>query len=299
MRTIFYLLREAWANIWTNRTAAAVAILTTAFTLACIGIFLLLYVNLRAAAEWLEDDIKIVVYLDGKAGHAEVSEVEKQLKNDRAISAMQFISKEEALGEFKEQFPEDSHLLEGLGQNPLPASFVVTLGSPYRSPEAVQRWAERVSRISGVEKVDYNQDWIDALSTVIRSIELVAIGIGLILSAAAVTIIANTIRLTLFARRDELSILRLIGATKAFIRIPYLLEGAALGGLGSALSLGMLRGLYEIFRQQMQATGKLSGLNELIMFFPLSVCFLLVAVGIGLGCAGSFMSLRRFDEARV
>ncbi|HEX8751115.1 MAG TPA: permease-like cell division protein FtsX [Nitrospira sp.] len=299
MRTIFYLLREAWANISTNRTTTMVAILTTAFTLACVGVFLLLYVNLRAAAGWLQDDIKIMVYLDDRAMAATVSEVEQQLRGDRAVGAFHFISKEQALGEFKAQFPSDSHLLEGLGQNPLPASFVVTLTPPFRSPDAITRWAERIGGFAGVAKVDYNQDWIDALSTLIRSIELVAIGIGLILSAAAVTIIANTIRLTLFARRDEIAILRLIGATKTFIRIPYLLEGAVLGGLGSGISLFMLKALYELFRQQMRTTGRLSGLDQLMMFFPLSICLMLVVVGIVLGCAGSFVSLRRFDEAKV
>jgi cell division transport system permease protein len=299
MRTIFYLLREAWANIWTNRTTTVVAIFTTAFTLACVGIFLLLYVNLRAAAGWLQEDIKIMVYLDDRAAASTVADLEQQLRADRGVAALQFISKEQALAEFRAQFPSDAHLLEGLGQNPLPASFVVTLTPPYRSPDAVKRWADRTAVLPGVEKVDYNQDWIDALSTVIRSIELVAIGIGLILSAAAVTIIANTIRLTLFARRDELAILRLIGATKTFIRIPYLLEGAVLGGLGSACSLFMLKALYELFRYQMRTTGRLRGLEQLTMFFPLSICLLLVAVGIVLGCAGSFVSLRRFDEARV
>jgi cell division transport system permease protein len=299
MRTIFYLLREAWANISTNRTTTMVAILTTAFTLACVGIFLLLYVNLRAAAGWLQDDIKIMVYLDDRAVAETVAEVEQQLRSDRAVSALHFVSKEQALGEFKAQFPSDSHLLEGLGQNPLPASFVVTLSPPFRSPVAIKRWAERIGGLAGVAKVDYNQDWIDALSTVIRSIELVAIGIGLILSAAAVTIIANTIRLTLFARRDEIAILQLIGATKTFIRIPYLLEGAVLGGLGSAISLFMLKTLYELFRQQMRTTGRLSGLDQLMMFFPPSICLMLVAVGIVLGCAASFVSLRRFDEAKV
>ena len=299
MRTIFYLLREAWANIWTNRTTTVVAIFTTAFTLACVGVFLLLYVNLRAAAGWLQEDIKIMVYLDDRAAAPVVSELEQQLRADRAVAALHFISKDQALGEFRTQFPSDSHLLDGLGQNPLPASFVVTLTPPYRSPDAVKHWAERTSVLAGVEKVDYNQDWIDALSTVIRSIELVAIGIGLILSAAAVTIIANTIRLTLFARRDEVAILRLIGATKTFIRIPYLLEGAVLGGLGSTCSLFMLKALYELFRHQMQTTGRLRGLEQLTIFFPLSVCLLLVGVGIVLGCAGSFVSLRRFDEAKV
>ncbi len=299
MRTISYLLREAWANIWTNRTTTMVAILTTAFTLACVGIFLLLYVNLRAAAGWLQEDIKIMVYLDERIGAATVSELEQQLRGDRAVAALHFISKEQALGEFKAQFPSESHLLEGLGQNPLPASFVITLTPPFRSPDAVRRWSERVSRLTGVAKVDYNQEWIDLLSTLIRSIELVAIGIGLVLSAAAVTIIANTIRLTLIARRDEIAILRLIGATKAFIRIPYLLEGAVLGGLGSGFSLFMLKALYELSLQQMRTTGRLSGLEQLVMFFPWSICLMLVGVGVGLGFAGSFVSLRRFDEAKV
>ncbi|HKR80619.1 MAG TPA: permease-like cell division protein FtsX [Nitrospira sp.] len=299
MRTIFYLFREAWANIWTNRTTTVVAIFTTAFTLACVGIFLLLYVNLRAAAGWLQEDIKIMVYLEDRVAGSTVSDLEQQLRADRAVLALRFISKDQALGEFRAQFPSDSHLLEGLGQNPLPASFVVTLAPPYRSPDAVKRWAERTSVLAGVEKVDYNQDWIDALSTVIRSIELVAIGIGLILSAAAVTIIANTIRLTLFARREEIAILRLIGATKAFIRIPYLLEGAVLGGLGSAVSLFMIKALYELFRHQMQTTGRLRGLEQLTTFFPVSMCLLLVGVGVALGFAGSFVSLRRFDEVKV
>src|SRR6478609_2684600 len=295
MRTLSYLLRESWVNMRTNRMTTMVAILTTAFTLACVGVFLLLYVNLRAAAGWLQDDVKIMVYLDERLASDSVAEVEQQLRGDRAVASLLFISKEQALGEFKAQFPSESHLLDGLGQNPLPASFVVALSPSFRSPDAIKRWAERVRQVAGVSKVDYNQDWIDALATVIRSIELVAIGIGVILSAAAVTIIANTIRLTLFARRDEIAILRLIGATTMFIRVPYLLEGAVLGGLGSACSLFMLNALYELFRHQMRTTGRLRGLEQLTIFFPLSVCLLLVGVGIVLGFAGSFVSLRRFD----
>src|SRR6476659_10471172 len=133
MRTLSYLLKESWVNMRTNRTTTMVAILTTDFTLACVGIFLLLYVNLRAADGWLQDDVKIMVYLDDRAVASTVSELYRQLRADRAVAALHFISKEQALGEFRAQFPSDSHLLEGLGQNPLPASFVVTLSPPFRS----------------------------------------------------------------------------------------------------------------------------------------------------------------------
>src|SRR5262249_60029576 len=124
-----------------------------------------LYVNLRAAAGWLQDDIKIMVYLDDRAVPATVSDVEQQLRSDRAVGAFHFISKEQALGEFKAQFPADSHLLEGLGQNPLPASFVVTLTPPFRSPDAIKRWAERIGGLARVAQVGYNPDRIDAPST--------------------------------------------------------------------------------------------------------------------------------------
>ncbi len=299
MRRLFYLFREAWANMRANRTTTVVAILTTAFTLSCVGIFLLLYVNLRSAAGWLQEDIKIMVYLDDQLTRESVADLEGRLKADRMVAAMVFISKEQALGEFRAQFPADSHLLEGLGQNPLPASFVVTLASQYRSPDAVKRWTERVRTMPGVAKVDYNQEWIDALAGLIRYIELIAIGVGVILSTAAVTIIGNTIRLTLFSRREEIEILRLIGATRWFIRIPYLLEGAVLGALGSGLSLLILKGGFELFRQQISSTGRLSGIEHMIAFFPLSVCLALVLIGIGLGFAGSFVSLRRFGDSRT
>ncbi|HLA61061.1 MAG TPA: permease-like cell division protein FtsX, partial [Nitrospiraceae bacterium] len=98
MRTLSYLLRESWVNMRTNRTTTMVAILTTAFTLACVGIFLLLFVNLRAAAGWLQDDIKIMVYLDERLPSDSVAEVEQLLRGDRAVASLLFISKEQALG---------------------------------------------------------------------------------------------------------------------------------------------------------------------------------------------------------
>jgi len=299
MRRVFYLLREAWANMRTNRTTTIVAILTTAFTLACFGIFLLLYLNLRTTAAWLQDDIKIMVYVDDLASRDGVDELEDQLKADPMVADVLFISKERALGEFREQFPADSHLLEGLGENPLPASFVVTLAPNFRSPDTVKRWAEHIQIMEGVAKVDYNQEWIHALAGLIGYIESIAIGVGVILSAAAVTIIGNTIRLALFARRAEIEILRFVGATGTFIRIPYFLEGAVLGACGSALALVILRLGFEFFRQQIQLGGRLSGIEGLLSFFSIPTCLSFVMAGMILGFAGSVVSLVRLGEERV
>ncbi|MGC4099037.1 MAG: permease-like cell division protein FtsX [Nitrospira sp.] len=298
MRRLFYLIREAWVNMRTNRTTTIVAVLTTAFTLACVGIFLLLYVNLRNAAWLLQEDVKVMVYLEDRLSHERMQELDRTLKTDRAVDDVLYISREQALGEFRLQFPSESHLLEGLGENPLPASFVVTLAPNFRSPDAMKGWVERVQTMEGVAKVDYNQEWINLLARLIGYIELAAIGVGILLSAAAVTIIGNTIRLALLARREEIEILRAIGATRTFIRIPYFLEGAVLGACGSALSLGILKFAFELFRQQLHLTSRFSGLEGMISFFPLSVCLALVLAGMGLGFAGSVVSLLRIGEGR-
>jgi cell division transport system permease protein len=299
MRRSSYLFREALTNVLTNRTTTLVAVATTAFTFACVGVFLLLYVNLNAMAASLERDIQILVYLEDTLGPGAVALLEQRLKADPAVDSLAYISKDQALVEFQKQFPLDSHLLQGLGQNPLPASYVVTLAPPFRTSEGVKRWAERVRTITGVDQVQYSQDWIDALGTLVRYIEVAAMIVGIILSAACVTIIANTIRLALYARREEIEILGMIGATKAFIRIPYVLEGSALGFAGSALSLVILKAGFELFRHEIRSTSRFLGVDSLLVFFPLPLCVGVVGMGVFLGFAGSYLSLLRCAEGRV
>lgn len=299
MRRLRYLFQEALTNVLTNRTTTMVAVATTAFTFACVGVFLLLYVNLRAMALSLEQDIQVMVYLHDDVTGQATAEIEQQLKADRAIASLVFVSKEQALADFQAQFPAESHLLQGLGRNPLPASFVVTLTAESRSSDAMRRWADRAQLIPGVGQVQYNQEWVEVLAGMVRYIEAAAIIVGIILSAASVTIIANTIRLALYSRREEIDILNLIGASRTFIRVPYLLEGAALGLLGSALSLVILKAGFELFRHEIRSASRFLGVDTLLTFFPLEMCVVLVFVGLFLGCAGSFLSLLRFGEGRA
>ncbi|MGQ0811745.1 MAG: cell division protein FtsX [Nitrospiraceae bacterium] len=298
MRRVLYLIREAIVNVRINRTTTLMAVATTAFTFACVGVFLLLYVNLRALAGSLQEDIQVMVYLSDGLSEEHIRDIEQRLKTDRALASSAYISKEQALTEFQAQFPSETHLLEGLGKNPLPASFVVTLAPQFRSSDSVKRWADRARSIPGIAQIEYSQDWIETLASVIRYIELASIVVGIILSMASVTIIANTIRLTLYARRDEIGILRLIGATKTFIRVPYLLEGAVLGALGSALSLAILKMGFEFMRHQVSSANRFLNASAWLTFFPMHVCLGIVLIGLALGFAGSFASLLRYGENR-
>lgn len=298
MRLVTYLVREAFTNIRINRTTTLIAMATTAFTLACFGVFLLLYLNLRGVVSSLQEDIQVIVYLNDGLSPQNVSDLQQRLNTEQGIASLTYVSKEQALADFRAQFPSELHLLQGLGENPLPASFVVTLGPQFRSSESVKRWAERVKGVPGVAQVQYSREWIENLATVIGYIELAAIAVGAILSAASVTIIASVIRLTVYARRDEIEIMQLIGATGAFIKIPYLLEGAVLGALGGALSLALLKGGFELFKLQLGASGRLLGIDSGFSFFPGHISLLMVVAGLLLGFTGSIVSLLEFGRAK-
>jgi cell division transport system permease protein len=298
VRRLIHFVREAVANIRLNRTTTLIAVDTTAFTMACFGVFLLLYLNLRSMATSLQSDFKIVVYVKDGTPPPGVSELQGLLKADPGVQALLYVSKEQALADFRAQFPEESHLLQGLGENPLPASFVVTLAPSYRSPDAVRRWAERLKSAPGVEQVQYSRDWIDNLTTIVGYLELAAVGIGTVLSAASVTIIASTIRLTLYARREEIEIMRLIGATAGFIKIPYLIEGAMLGAMGSAVSLAMLKGGFELFKARLGMPGRFLGIDSGVHFFSGRVAVAILVAGLLLGFIGSVVSVLDLGRTR-
>lgn len=298
MRRLGYLLREALMNVRGNRTTTLIAVATTAFTLACFGVFLLLYLNLKGFVSSLREDIKVIVYLkDGVAPQA-LAELQRRLKGGPEVASLAYLSKEQALVEFTRQFPSEAHLLEGLGENPLPASLEVTLAPAFHSSDAVKRWSERIQALPEVDQVQYSREWAENLATVIGYFELAAMGVGGLLAAASVTIIASMIRLTLYARRDEIEILRLIGATGAFIKVPYLLEGAVLGAFGGLLAVVLLRGGFEYFTLRLGTSGRLLGATASLDFFPLHLSVVLVAAGLLVGFAGSFVSLLQFGRAR-
>lgn len=293
-----YLLREAMTNLRVNRGNVLIGVVTTAFTLVCFGVFVLLYLNLKNVSGTLQSDIEVIVYLDPGASEQVVSLVQKRLKTEPAAVTLTFVSQEQALREFSEQFPEESLLLEGMDANPLPASVVVKLSPRFLDTESLSAFAERVKQLPGVTHVAYSQDWVDTLTLVVSYFELGAVVIGMILAMATVTIIANTIRLSLHTRKEEIEILRLIGATGVFIAIPYVIEGTILGAMGGGLSLALLKGVFEFFRLELNASGWFVGVEHILPIFPRQVSFLLVMTGMLLGCGSSVLSVFGLMKAR-
>ncbi|MEC4674104.1 MAG: permease-like cell division protein FtsX [Nitrospirota bacterium] len=291
MKRTWYLIREALTNIRINRTSVTIGVMTTACTIACLGVFVLLYLNVQHVAGTLRDDLEVVVYVDSEATEKQLKGVQQRLSGEPAAAKVTLVTKVQALQEFHQQFPEESILLDGMGDNPLPASYVVRLAPQFQAPNAIETFVERVKGFPHVEHVRYSQEWIDTLALLVGYFEMGAVIIGSILAVATIAIIANTVRLSFYTRREEIEILRLIGATGSFIATPYVVEGALLGAMGGLLSLAFLKGAFEFFRMELEASGWIQGVDSVVVFLPHLVSFMLIVAGMLLGCLSSMFSI--------
>jgi cell division transport system permease protein len=298
MTRLRYLFHEAVDNIKSNRTTTFVALATTTFTMLAMGVFLLLYLNIQEVLGSLREEIKVILYIRDAVSPQAVSRVCALIGQDPAVAGIEYVSREQALATFRAQFPSEERLLSGLGDNPFPASLVIKVSPAYRSSEQVRELVQKLNALSETEEVLYSQDWIENLAVALRSLKVLGLGIGTVLAASMVTILANTIRLTLHARRDEIEILKLIGATTAFIKTPFVLEGALLGGAGALCSLVLLRTLFGMAEAKLALRGTFWGIGRGLVFLPDRVTVAFLLLGIMLGCLGSVVSLLQLRVAR-
>jgi cell division transport system permease protein len=298
MTTARYLLSEAVDNIKANRTTTVTAVVTTAFTMLGMGVFLLLYMNIQSVLGSLREEIKVIVYFRDTVSSEAMAALEVQLRGDSAVSGIEFVSREQALVSFRNRFPSEERLLNGLGENPFPASLVLKIGPRFLTSQAVADLVKKLQALPEVEEVLYNRNLIENLAAGLRYLRLLGILVGTVLAASMVTILANTTRLTLYARREDIEILRLIGATPGFIKTPFLLEGALLGGVGAACSLLLLRGVFAFAETKLALHGSFWGLGAGLSFLPARLMTGMVILGIMLGFLGSIVSLGQLRDVR-
>ena len=281
--------RAGWGGL------ASVSTIAVAFLI--VGIFLLLTQNLGAALSQWRDQYQVTVFLDDGITAAQLALLKKRIANEQAVRAVAFISKAEALQAFKRELKGRESLLEGLGENPIPASFQLRIRDEHQTPQALRQLAGFLTRLEGVEEVQYGQEWIDRMAAVLRVIQLVGLSVGIALGLASLLIVSNTVRLAIYARADEIEIMRLVGATKMTVRFPFLLEGLIQGGAGAGLALGLLFAAYRATLYQLQmAPGQVYGLG-LGSFLPGGTAATLVGAGAALGAFGSLLSVSRLLRA--
>ena len=293
LRALAFFLEEALTSLWRSRWIAALSVASIAVSLFVLGAFLTLASNLSdVIARWTQK-VQVTFYLsDGLEDRIRKS-LEDRLKDDPAVEGLVLISRDEALSRFRALFRDLRTLPEDLGENPFPASVEVSLKAGHQSPEEVQRLVHAYEKAPGVEEVQYDLLWIQRLSTAVRLVRGVGGLLGGILVLAGVFTISNVIRLTIYARQDELDIMRLVGATRAYIRGPFVVEGMIQGGLGGLVSVGMLWLAFRMVTRDALAASDILG--RAVVFLPAELCSAIVIGGMAVGVVGSLVSLGRIE----
>lgn len=290
--TFSYFFREAVRRLWVSKRTSFVAVAMITISLVTVGAFLLVAENLgRAAAEW-QGRSRVVIYLAPEATPQQIAAVDQNLASDRTLAQRRFVTREAALARFKKYFANLSNVVGQLDANPFPPSFEIDVTPALAQSRAFIARMNTIRALPGVDQVQYDWEWIVRLRRLIQIINLAGLIAGGVLAIAAAFTIANVIRLTMMLYREEIEIMRLVGATERMIRGPFLIEGFLQGLLGGCLSVALLFALFEAGRRTLAPSSSILWGFLFTGFLPWQKLAALVAGGMLAGWAGSWMSVR-------
>jgi len=245
-----YALREALAGFARTPILTLLSVMMIGLSLLVLGLFGVGTYNIRGVLNEIESRVEVVAYLRDEAGPEVAQLMVSDIEAFPEVESVIYISRNEALERAREEIPELRGLLSGEEANPLPASIEVRLLPGHRTPEIVGEVSERISGYPLVEETDYGKEWVERIHLLRRIAAAAALTVGGAFALVATLIIGAAIRMTIFARREEIEIMRLVGATNNFIRLPFLLEGFLTGLLGSGLALGATYLIYRILGER-------------------------------------------------
>lgn len=289
-----FFLSRALTNIRQNVFVNVVTIGTITLALLIVSLFMLIFVNLESAAENWSERVQVTVYFDRELAGPEQASFREKISALSGVSRVSYVTREEALKRFKTRLKGQETLLEGVRSEVLPTSFEIALKRTHRDTVSVENFVKTLKRIPGITEVQYGEEWVRRFNSFLNFMRLLGALLGGFLVIAVIFIVSNTIKLTIYSRRDELEVMSLVGATRFFIKAPFLLEGLIQGTAGSVLSVTLLFGLYEAFLHNagsfLTFNPTTSGLN----FLPVEYIAGLLLAGALLGFIGSLTSLKRF-----
>ena len=288
-----YFVRSATGSMARSPFVHIIAIASLVLALLGYGVARITLSQLDALMASLGGDVELTVYLGEGATGAAVDELEEALTR-RTQGAVKRVSPAEALGRLATQLGEQGRALGDIGENPLPWSLEVHLPEGARDPSTLAELAEKVKSLPFVTQVDYGAEALERLSLISRALKLAGLVVFSLVFLTAIVIVSATLQLAIFARRDEIEIQKLVGATNRFVRMPFLIEGVLQGLLGGALALlfsyAVVRGI-ESEHGEMFSFVRLSG-RVVVNWAHLGAEQILA--GVTLGLLGSFLAVRRF-----
>lgn len=279
-----YHLRQALSGIRRAGFMSVACVIIMTFSLLIFGIFLFATANLRELLRYAHQKVEIVVFFEDGVAETIVDSIMADLDANPVVEAIRYVGPDEALERLKGEFGAKSHLLDQLETNPLPSSLEITLKPRYRFKEAVEDLAGEIAQKPGVEDVSYGKGWIARLERIVRALALLDIGVGLVVAIAAVVTVSYTVRLTIYARRDVIRVLKMVGATDSFVMAPFLIEGAIHGLAAVLLALLLLFIGYKVVDLRVPQ----------VVFLPGGMALVFAVFGIVIAVLGSLLSLRAF-----
>jgi cell division transport system permease protein len=291
MYRLLYILKSTRQNVQDHRPTLIMSVIAVAFTLLLFASYVLLLSNLQAMGKRMGDYLQITLYLDKEVSGKDRQSIQERLTAMDEVEAAVYCTPEQALTYLKESLGKSSGVLETLSENPLPASFEVRLKTEFQDLDHIRALAARLEREEGVEQVDFGGDWIGRFFGFVRALRWLGGGLGLLLLAATVIVISSTLSLGFYARKEEIEILRLVGASESYVKLPFFWEAMIQGTGGAVVALFILWALYQVFRLKVAGAWSLfAGWVQFQFLSPgavIGIIFLGAFVG-GLSCMVSF-----------
>ena len=289
-----YLLGEGLSNVLKNKKSTGASLMIMCATMIIFGIFLILGENINHFVEEVESVQGIQVFINNDATQEQIDELGDKIRGIDGVSTIEYVTKEQALEQMKERFGDQQDLLAGYEENNIfPASYVVTMTDLSKSKEV----QDQILTFENVKKITSKDDTVSTLINLANGIKIVTGVILLLLVIISIFIIANTIKLTVHARRREISIMKYVGATNGFIRWPFIVEGMIIGIFASIISIVIVGLAYSFIAQGLVNSEFMQVINmSLVTFSDMfnSIIFVYMLLGIGIGAMGSVISMRKY-----
>ncbi len=291
---IGYFFRRSFLNVRQNLLINALAVVTITLSFLIVSLFLLLYVNLEGAGELWSEKVQVTVYYDRELNGNEFSALKNVIMTLEGTGTVGYVSQDAALKRFRARLKGQEALLDGVPPEVLPASLEIRLKPAYRTSEAVEAYVSRLKKIPAIGEVQYGEEWVRRLTLFMNFMRFAGALLGGFIALAVLFIISNTIKITIYSRREEVELLELVGATRFFIKMPFLIEGMLQGFLGALLALVILAAVSWAFFNHAGTFLLFNPQEAGLLFIPMEYCAAIIAAGILAGFIGSLTSLHRF-----
>ena len=288
-----YLIGEGFSNVFKNKKQAMTSIGMMCVTMLIFGVFFVIGENLNHFVDQVQAEQGIQVFMKLDATDEQITTLKQELHAIEGINTVDVISQAQALQQVKERFGDKAYLLEGHDESIFQVSFIVTLTDLSKSSKI----QDQISHLSNVDEIRSSNETISTLVKIAKGIRIATYVISICLIIFAIFIIANTIKLTVHARRREISIMKYVGATNSFIRWPFAVEGMIIGVISGAISTALLAGLYTLAVNSDGFVKIISKMGLTLLHFTdiLNLVVLVYLVlGIGIGVLGSTISMRKY-----